>query len=254
MNEILEVAPNLTRDEADARLDALALQYHRAGRSGVQVVNLLGAQAENLLAKLPEPVRDTLEAGSERALHVALAAASQSRRAVPDQPNWMNTMMGSAMGAAGGFGGLAGTLVELPATVTLLMRSVQGVAQSEGFDPQSESVKFDCVRVFSSGGPLAHDDATDLGFLSVKLSLSGKALSQMIAAVAPKLAVVMGQKLAAQTVPVLGAVAGASVNFTYVDYYQRVARVHFGLRRLAIEADVDHALLLSRLQQRLLKD
>ena len=252
MGEILDAIPVLTQVDADARLDDLARRYRSAGRSGVQIVNLLGAQAENLLNRLPEPVREGLGAGTEQALHIALAAASTSRRAVPDQPDWVNTALGSALGAAGGFGGMAGTMVELPATVTLLMRSVQGVARREGFDPEADSVKFDCIRVFAGGGPLAHDDATDLGFLSVKMSLSGKALNQMIAAIAPKLATVMGQKLAAQTVPVLGAVAGATVNYAYTDYYQKVAQVHFGLRRLAIEADMDHALLLDRLQRRLI--
>lgn len=252
MSELLDPIETLSRADAEQRLDVLAATYRQAGRSGVQIVNMLGAQAENLLNRLPAPVRDNLGAGTEQALHLALSAANQSRRAVPDQPPWVNTVMGSAMGAAGGFGGLAGTMVELPATVTLLMRSVQGVAKAEGFDPTAESVAFDCVRVFSAGGPLSHDDATDLAFLSVKVSLSGKALNALIAKIAPKLAVVMGQKLAAQTVPMLGALAGASVNYAYIDYYQRVAAVHFGLRRLAIEADMDHADLLKGLQQRLL--
>jgi len=43
----------------------------------------------------------------------------------------------------------------------------------------------------------------------------------------------MGQKLAAQAVPVLGAVAGAATNYAYTSYYQDMAHVHFGLRRLA---------------------
>jgi uncharacterized protein (DUF697 family) len=50
---------------------------------------------------------------------------------------------------------------------------------------------------------------------------------------------VLGQKLAAQTVPVLGAAAGAATNYAYTRYYQDMAHVHFGLRRLAIEADRD---------------
>ena len=47
---------------------------------------------------------------------------------------------------------------------------------------------------------------------------------------------VLGQKLAAQSVPVLGAVAGAATNYAYTSYYQEMAHVHFRLRRLAIEA------------------
>ena len=61
----------------------------------------------------------------------------------------------------------------------------------------------------------------------------------------------LGQKLAAQTVPVLGAVAGASVNYVFTRYYQQIAHVHFGLRRLAIDADFDHGELVDRLAARM---
>ena len=62
---------------------------------------------------------------------------------------------------------------------------------------------------------------------------------------------VLSQKLAAQTVPVLGAVAGAATNYAYTSYYRDMAHVHFGLRRLAIEADRDHADLVAALRRRL---
>jgi hypothetical protein len=43
----------------------------------------------------------------------------------------------------------------------------------------------------------------------------------------------LGQKLAAQTVPVLGAATGAGTNYTFVTYYTEIAHVHFGLRKQA---------------------
>jgi uncharacterized protein (DUF697 family) len=73
----------------------------------------------------------------------------------------------------------------------------------------------------------------------------------VIARVAPRLATVLGQKLAAQTVPVLGAMAGATVNYAFTSYYQDMAQVHFGLRRLAIAADRPHAALVEELRARL---
>jgi uncharacterized protein (DUF697 family) len=94
------------------------------------------------------------------------------------------------------------------------------------------------VQVFAAAGPLAEDDGADIAFLSARVALSGAAMHSLVARVAPKLAVVLGQKLAAQTVPVLGAVAGAATNYAYTSYYQDMAQVHFGLRKLAIEADV----------------
>ena len=45
----------------DARLDALARRYKRAGGFGIEVLNLVGGRAENLLDQLPSPVRGRLE-------------------------------------------------------------------------------------------------------------------------------------------------------------------------------------------------
>jgi hypothetical protein len=42
----------------------------------------------------------------------------------------------------------------------------------------------------------------------------------------------MTQKIAAQTVPVVGALGGAAVNNTFIEHFQEVARGHFTVRRL----------------------
>ena len=73
-------------------------------------------------------------------------------------------------------------------------------------------------------------------------------MQAVIAKVAPRLAVVLGQKLAAQAVPVLGAVAGAATNYAYTSYYEDMAHVHFGLRKLAIDADISQEELVERLR------
>lgn len=251
MTEILSPVQGLSPQQTEAELDALAERYRNAAGPGVQLLNMVGGKAENLLDRLPAPVRAGLGGATEQALRLAMGAAIRSRRVVPDQAPRVNRMMSAAMGAAGGIGGLPGALVELPATTAFLLRIIQGVAAEHEFDPEAESVTFDCIRVFAAAGPLAHDDGADLGFLSLRLSLSGGALQKLIAQVAPKLGVVMGQKLATQAVPVLGAVAGATTNYVFSGYYQQMAQVHFGLRRLAIEADVPHDDLVQKLQQRL---
>jgi hypothetical protein len=224
--------------DVEAELEKIARRYKGAGGVGINVLNLIGGQAENLLERLPTKVRTQLEAATVRALNHAMTAAHKSRGRVPDQASWLNSAVSAAMGAAGGAGGLPTALAELPVTTTLLLRVIEGVAVEHGFDPELESVRFDCVQVFSAAGPLAEDDGSDLAFLTARLALSGKAVQAIIHKVAPRLAVVMGQKLAAQTVPVLGAVAGAATNYAYTSYYQDMAHVHFGLRRLAIEGDI----------------
>ncbi|MEP0991142.1 EcsC family protein [Tateyamaria sp.] len=245
MNDIM-IAPAPVDPEAE--LDRIARRYKAAGGLGIQLLNTLGAQADGLLSRLPDPVRKQLDGASKAALLYALDAASQSRNVVPDQAEWLNRAVSSAMGAAGGFGGLPTALAELPVTTTLLLRVIEGVAVEHGFDPNTESVRFDCVQVFAAAGPLEHDDSADLAFLSARVALTGAAMQAVIARVAPRLAIVMGQKLAAQTVPVLGAVAGAATNYAYTSYYTDIAHVHFGLRRLAIEADQPHDQMVARLK------
>ncbi|MEH6644783.1 EcsC family protein [Sulfitobacter sp.] len=224
--------------DVEAELEKIARRYKAAGGVGINVLNLIGGQAENLLDRLPASVRKQLEGATVRALDHAMSAAHKSRGHVPDQASWLNSAVSAAMGAVGGAGGLPTALAELPVTTTLLLRVIEGVAVEHGFDPELESVRFDCVQVFSAAGPLSDDDGSDLAFLTARIALSGKAVQTIIHKVAPRLAVVMGQKLAAQTVPILGAVAGAATNYAYTSYYQDMAHVHFGLRKLAIEVDV----------------
>ncbi len=234
-----------------AELDALAKRHRAAGGIGMSVLTYVGGSAETLLEKLPQPVRDGLEGATERALHTAFDAAARSRGAVSDRADWVNTAIATAMGVAGGAGGLPGALAELPFTVTMLLRAIQGIAAEHGFDPASEEVRMECLRVFASAGPLTRDDGADMAFVGARMTITGSTVNSLIARVAPRLSAVLGQKLAAQAAPVLGAVAGAAVNYSFTSYYQEIARVHFGLKRLARDNDADEGLLREELVARI---
>jgi hypothetical protein len=235
--------------DVEAELNALAQRYRGAGGVGMAVLNHLGGQAEGLLGRLPAPLRDRLDGATERALLLALRASHSAQQVVGPQPRWLNTALSTVMGAAGGFGGLPSAMAELPVTTCVILGAIQGVAVEQGFDPRAENVPFDCLRVLASAGPLAHDDGSDLAFIATRLTLTGPTVQRLVASVAPRFAAALGQKLAAQTVPVLGAVAGAATNYAYTSYYQEMAHVHFGLRRLAIEADIPHAQLIEALRK-----
>ncbi|RLL71365.1 EcsC family protein [Paenirhodobacter hankyongi] len=246
-----EILLPVTDPKLVTELDALARRHRGASGPVMQVLGFLGGSAEGLVNRLPAGVRTGLEGATERALDTAMAAASRSRGVVADRPDWVNTALATAMGAAGGFGGLPGALAELPFTVTMLLRAIQGIAAEHGFDPASDEVRLECLRVFASAGPLARDDGTDMGFFTAKVTITGAGLSGLIARVAPRLSVVLGEKLAAQTAPVLGAVAGAAVNYAFTSYYQEIARVHFGLKRLARDSGEDEGLLREELVARI---
>ena len=234
--------------EIEARLAALALRHRSANGLGMKLISLVGGSAENLLERLPDRIKDGLEAATAAALERAFNAAAASRGVLADRGDWLNPAITAALGAAGGSGGLPTALAELPVTTTVLLRSIQGIAAEHGFDPADEATRADCIRVFASAGPMSNDDAADLGFLAARVTITGQGLSSLIARVAPRLSVVLGQKLAAQAAPVIGAVTGAAINYVFTSYYQDMARVHFGLRRLAEETGEDRDALAGRLK------
>jgi hypothetical protein len=57
-------------------------------------------------------------------------------------------------------------------------------------------------------------------------------LVKLIAQIASRFGVVVTQKLAAQAVPIIGALAVAAVNYAFIDHFQEIARAHFTVRRL----------------------
>lgn len=240
----------LTGEAVDERLDALVRRHARAGNAGIDLLNLIGGQAENLLDRLPPEMRARLGEGAAQALQLAMQAAGRSRHMVNGQPAWLNRAVITMMGAAGGFGGLPTAMAELPLTTTILLRTIQDVAVAHGFDPSEPGVTFDCIEVFGTAGPLEHDDSAELAFIGTRMTLTGVALQRLILRVSPRFGTVLGQKLAAQTVPVLGAAAGAATNYAYTSYYQQMAEVHFGLRRLAIDAGMDHAAVIADFRRR----
>ena len=232
----------------DQEIMELARRHKAAGGVGLQVLNIVGGQAENLLERLPDGVKNRLEDATTKALEVAMSAAHQSRGVVKDQQSWLNTALTTAMGAAGGAGGLPTALAELPVTTTVLLRAIQGIANEYGFDPADPEIRKECLLVFGSAGPLADDDGADMAFLSARVTLTGATVHGIISRIAPRLSVVLGQKLAAQTVPILGAAAGAATNYAYTSYYQEMAHVHFSLRALSQKSGHSREVLVERMK------
>ncbi|SFR58028.1 EcsC family protein [Litoreibacter janthinus] len=227
----------------------LAIRYRNARGVGLKVLGALGASAEGLLDKLPASARDGLDNATLKALEISFDTAARSRGSVPDTGQWLTRALTIGTGAAGGFGGLPSALAELPITTTVILRAIQGIAEQHGFDPSDPDTRAECLEVFASAGPLSEDDGTDLTFLTLRMSVTGASVQALLKNVAPKLALVLGQKLAAQTVPVLGAATGAAINYSFTSYYQEMAHVSFGLRKLAEDTGSDRAALIEAFRQ-----
>ncbi|MBM1221582.1 EcsC family protein [Ponticoccus sp. SC2-23] len=231
-------------DEARERVAALARRQAKANGLLMQVINFAGGQVEDGLKFLPKGTRTQIETAARKALTRSYEMASRSRTGLPGRVSGdrAHKVLGTISGAIGGLGGLPTALAELPVATTLIFRAVLEVAEAHGEDPLSEETRLECLRVFGAGGPGAGDDGVDTSFIGARLTLSGAALNGLISRVAPKFAAVLSQKLATQTVPVLGAAAGAGTNYAFVDYYVAMAHVHFGLRAAARDYGEDKVL------------
>lgn len=243
-----QVFEPLDREE---ELDRLAGRMRAAKGTGMQLLNVIGSQAESLLDMLPAPVKSGLEKATAAALEQAFDAAALSRGRIADTSDWLTRALTVGTGAAGGMGGLPSALAELPVTTTVMLRAIQGIADEHGLDPAKPEVRAACLKVFAAAGPL-DDDGADLSFVTMRLTLTGGTIQGLIAKVAPRLAIPLGQKVAAQAVPFVGAVAGAATNYIYTSYYQEMARVQFGLMRLSEQEGESLEHLVHDLRGRLL--
>ncbi|MEY4984988.1 MAG: hypothetical protein RIR62_3254 [Pseudomonadota bacterium] len=234
--------PAIAAPDRKAELAALATRYRRANGPVMALVHRLGGSLEDRLSALPDGARRQIEAGVERALGAAFGLAAQGERA-PDLGR--NGPMAAAMlaGAAGGAGGVATSVAELPVTITVILHAIRREARAAGYDPDDPAIRAECLRVFGAGSPLASDDGVNTSFLSARLTVTGPAIAQVIRTVAPRLSVALGQKLAAQAVPVLGALAGAAMNAAFLSYYREMAAIRFALLRLAEQHGAEEVLV-----------
>ena len=224
MDQNLPAVPS----DLSVQVAELARRYSRANGPVIRMVNRLGNTLEGQLSALPDSLRGQIERLTAQALETSYGLASKA----PDLGQRAPMVAAMAAGAAGGAGGLATAVAELPVTVTLFLNTIRSVARDVGLDPDEDWVRAECLQVFAAGSPLAQDGGVNTSFVASRLALSGSAVQNLISTIAPKLAAVLGQKLAAQAVPVLGAVSGAALNAAFLSYYREVARVRFELVKL----------------------
>ena len=258
-------------DPDDLKTLTAAVALLEAPSFTVRVANAMGTPVEWALDRLPgsstEKIQKTIQSALDKA--VAGALRTMDAAAVGAARPRAHTAMAAASGALGGFFGLKGTLVELPVTTTIIMRSVADIARSEGFSVKDPLIQAECVQVFALGGRSSDDDAADSAYYATRVGLTEIAretgrvlaeaaaqqaaqhtarttaqgvqftpaqaaawLAQIIEAVAQRFGVKVTEKFALQAAPVLGAASGAAINAMFISHYQDMARGHFTVRRL----------------------
>ncbi|WP_295543622.1 EcsC family protein [uncultured Thiohalocapsa sp.] len=189
-----------------------------------------------------------VEMNMYRALKMAMGSMDQ-REPMPSS-DLLHRALVAGTGAVGGFFGPVTVLAELPVATALMLRSIADIARSEGEDIMgSREARLACVQVFALGGRTQDDDEAEIGYYGMRITLGlhfenllgfagaaeGPQLPaaiQFARAVAARFGVVVSDKLAAQLIPVAGALSAATLNLIFMQHYQDVARGHFIVRRL----------------------
>lgn len=211
---------------------ALAQRARRAGGPLMTILQKLGGKVEAQMNLLPAGMRKQIETLTLSTLERALGVAALGRHA-PDLGPAAAPIAVALSGAAGGAGGLVTSVAELPVTITLILGTIRAAAEAEGFDPDDPAIKAEILRCFASGTPMGGDDGVNTAFIGARITVTGAALNALIGQLAPRIAVTLSQKLAAQAVPVLGAVSGAALNTAFLRHYRELARIRFRLLRLS---------------------
>jgi EcsC protein family len=231
-------------------LTSIAETYIATSGLLMTLVELAGRLPQSVLNQLPADWSLKLNQLGEQALTAAYEMAVLSSGPV-ERGAWLEAVLSRAsserfhklaaavMGALGGIAGLPGTLVELPVTTTLMLRSIQEIAKSYGEDPEKDAIRQQCLQVLAYGGPLIEDDDLEKGFFEARLTINASTIPLLIRTVAARFNVVVAEKFLASAVPVLAVGAGAVVNYTFISYFQNMAHVHFRLRRIENANDPD---------------
>ena len=229
-----------------------------------RLTELVGAPVTASLRLLPDAAERLVYSAVDKALQTALDVAVNTLGASEQtgaKPRLMvHKVMAGLTGAAGGALGRATIAAELPVSTVLILRSVADIALSQGEDLSQVEARLACLQVFAldPGKASDVDDDTEMGYFAVRIAMgkqireaseyvarhglanrAAPPLVQLLNTIGKRFGVVVSEKLAAQAIPVIGALGGALINSYFIDHYQDLARAHFTIRRLEREYGAD---------------
>ena len=221
-----------------------------------KITNVLGAPIEQGFDLLPEGWSELVASSTQKALLAAVKSAilTMNKKKRGDSSNTLHKLLVAGSGATGGFLGLPALPVELSVSTTIMLRSIADIARSEGQPISDPEVKVACIEVFALGGPGKDDDAVETGYFAIRSALakavtdaaryiaqkgvsekSAPVIVKLIAQISSRFGIQVSEKIAAQSIPVIGAAGGAIVNTLFIDHFQTMARGHFIVLRLEKE-------------------
>ena len=250
MMTTVDAATGLSAEDRAALHEAVRALEHPG--FAARLANVIGQPVERVGRALPPAAAEAIAAVTAKALNAAMSIALTTLKRTPwTGSRRLHTTLAAASGAAGGAFGLVSLPIELPLSTVIMLRSIAEIAQRAGEDLDTADAALACVQVFALGARTPASGAADSGYFAVRgilaksvseaaryiadrgiLEEGAPALVRLISLVASRFGVVVTQKLAAQAIPVIGAVGGAAVNYAFIEHFQDTAAGHFTVRRL----------------------
>jgi hypothetical protein len=238
--------------EQDLEVLQAAVDLLENASLAARLTSIIGKPIELIGQALPAGASSIIAAATTKGLNAALKVALRTMENRPEAASrLLHKALATASGALGGSLGLMTAPLELPISTIIMLRSIADIARSEGEDLADPDTALSCVQVFALGARSGSVDPAESGYFVARGMLAksiteaarfitergiveegAPILVRFIAQVASRFGVVVTQKLAAQTLPIVGALGGAAVNYAFVDHFQDVARGHFAIRRL----------------------
>ena len=230
----------------------LVRAYQQLEKPGmVRRVNNIVATPLEITAKLlplrwSQNLHRLVRSGIERILSKAISTLSRGTN-LADNDSLHSTLV-SFSGAASGSLGLAGLAADLPLTTAVILRSVASIARKEGENLATLDARTACISVLAMGGRVRGENQAKTDYYAVRLTLAdalyegaagftlravhANATAKLLPLVGSRFSAVVSQKIPSQSVPLIGAFGGATVNVMIMRHFQRMAHGHFAIRRL----------------------
>lgn len=219
----------------------------------IKITNFIGEPIEKGIEKLPKNWKNKIGDITQKSLLKASEAAAftMKKETGKKSSNLFHKIVVAASGAGGGFFGLPGLAIELPTSTTIMLRSIMDIARENGENIENIETKLACLEVFALGGKSDNDDEAESSYYAIKTLLaksvtdaakfiaekglieeSAPALVKLVSKIAERFGIQVGEKAAGQSIPIIGAAAGAIINTLFMDHFQDMAKGHFTVRKL----------------------
>jgi hypothetical protein len=247
--EIMEIEFT-TSDLQDLRLAKIKLETNNLV---AQIADLVSKPTQALLKRLPKQWNAVIGKATQAALFkglefVILTLGNKQPKASRDR---LHKVLVTTSGMIGGAAGLTTSLLELPVSTCLVLRSIADIARSEGHDITRPEIKLACLEVLALSGKSNEDEVLGEGYWAIRSFLAKSVseaaayltekglieegappLAKLIAKIAARFSTVVTEEIAAKAVPVVGAVAGGAINLLFMQHFQTMATGHFIIKRL----------------------